>query len=226
MTATTHWPPIGHAWHDAVAHERALIQHGRYHEALEFGETMYAAATRAGTPDGVLAMLWARRGDLLRRGIDDFQGSADAYTECLRRLTAICAYTDCVQVLIIPLHTLAAIQLHRGRIGDAVDLLSQADAALEQATPMLHRRFTQLHATLLRAWAAAAAGDRTTARDLYLQTRQSAATLHLAPNHQLLRAIGDGLRWVKDPAAQPPELFLWDEPAMVRSDLAVLEYTA
>jgi tetratricopeptide (TPR) repeat protein len=211
MLAAPHWPPPGHFWRDAIAYERALIQHGQYSEALEFGELMYDAATRDGAPDGVLAMCWAHRGDLLR-SIEDFQSAADAYAECLRRLTPLTEQANCAQMLIFPLQTLAAIQLRLSHIDDAVTLLDQADRALDHAEPLLDRRLIQLHTTLLRAWAAVVAGDATTARELYLQTHQTAATLQLTPSHRLLQVIDDGIRWIEDPAATPPDLFLWDEP--------------
>ena len=214
VTATALWPPSGPAWRDAVAHERALIQQGRYREALRLCETMYDAAERASAPPGVLAMLWAHRGDLLRY-VEDFQGAADAYAECLRRLKSITEQANCPQVLIIPLHTCAAIQLRRSRVDDALALLDRSDDALERADPTLNRRFIQLHTMLLRAWSAAAAGDVATARRLYLQARQIADLLRLPSAHRLMQVITDGLDWLDNPTATPPDPFLWDEPAHV-----------
>ena len=114
LTATPTWPPSGLTWRDAVAQEHALLGEGRFDEALKLCESIYAATEAAAAPSGVLAMLWAHRGDVLRH-LEDFAGAADAYTECLRRLTSIAERADCPQILIIPLHTWAAIQLRRGR---------------------------------------------------------------------------------------------------------------
>lgn len=214
MTAIPTWPPSGQAWRDAVAQEHALVGEGRFDEALKVCERIYAAA-EAAAPPGVLAMLWAHRGDVLRH-LEDFAGAADAYAECVRRLQPIAGRANCPQLPIIPLHTLAAIQLRRGRIDDARTLLDQADEALERADRRLNRRFVQLHTTLLRAWSAVAADDLASARCLYSLARQSADFLRLAPSHRLRQAIDDGFGWLERPAALPPDPFLWDEPHLAR----------
>ena len=150
LTATPMWPPSGQSWRDAVAQEHALVGECRFNEALKVCERIYAAAEAAAAPSGVLAMLWAHRGDMLCH-LEDLSGAADAYAECVRRLLPIAKQADCPQILIIPLHTWAAIQLRRGRIDDARTLLDQADEALDRADRRLNRRLVQLHTTLLRA---------------------------------------------------------------------------
>lgn len=213
LTAIPTWPPSGQAWRDVVAHERALVKQGRFDEALKVCERIYAAAEAA--PPGVLAMLWAHRGDMLRH-LEDLSGAADAYAECLCRLRSIAERTNCPQILIIPLHTLAAIRLRRGRVDDARILLDQSDDALKRANPTLNRQLIQFHTTLLRAWSAVAADDLPTARHLYTQARQIADVLRFAPAHRLRLALDDGLRWLECPAAIPPDPFLWDEPQVAR----------
>jgi tetratricopeptide (TPR) repeat protein len=225
LTATPTWPPSGQAWHDAVAHERALIGQGRFDEALEICERMYIAAEAAAAPYGVLAMLWAHRGDMLRYQ-EDFEGAADAYAECLCRLRSIAERTNCPQILIIPLHTLAAIRLRLGCVDDARILLDQSDDALKRANPTLNRRLIQFHTTLLRAWSAVAADDLPTARHLYTQARQIADVLRFAPAHRLRLALDDGLRWLEGPAAIPPHSFLWDEPQVARPPQRLLARVA
>ena len=215
LTATPMWPPSGQSWRDAVAQEHALVGECRFNEALKVCERIYAAAEAAAAPSGVLAMLWAHRGDMLRH-LEDLSGAADAYAECVRRLLPIAKQADCPQILIIPLHTWAAIQLRRGRIDDARTLLDQADEALDRADRRLNRRLVQLHTTLLRAWSAVAADDLASARYLYILARQSADRLRLAPSHRLRQAIDDGFGWLERPAALPPDPFLWDEPHLAR----------
>ncbi len=203
-----------------MAHECTLVKQGRFDEALKICERIYAAA-EAAAPPGVLAMLWAHRGDMLRH-LEDLSGAADAYAECVRRLQPIAGRADCPQLLIIPLHTLAAVQLRRGCVDDALTLLDRSDDALARAEPTLNRRFIQLHTMLLRAWSAAAAGDVATARRLYLQARQIADLLRLPPAHRLMQVIADGLDWLDNPTVTPPAPFLWDEPAYVGPAPALL----
>lgn len=214
LTATPMWPPSGQNWRDSVAQEHTLVGEGRFDEALKVCERIYAAAEAAAAPSGVLAMLWAHRGDVLRH-LEDFAGAAGAYTECLCRLTSIAERAGCPQIVIIPLHTLAAIELRRGCVNEARTLLDQADEALERADRRLNRRLVQLHTMLLRAWSAAAAGDVATARRLYLQARQIADLLRLPSAHRLMLVITDGLDWLDNPTATLPDPFLWDEPAHV-----------
>ena len=209
MIATPVWPPPGPYFRDAYAEERALLEAGRFEAALELCAQTAAAAERASAPEGLLAMIWAHRGDILRRQ-GALAAAVHAYAECLRRLTPIAERIGHPPILAIPLHTLVALHFALRQISEAMALLDQADALSAQAAPPIDMRYINAHALVLRAWGCAAIRDYVTSRACYTRALELCAAAAIQRTDRIYADITHGLAWLEHPNISPPSLFVWD----------------
>jgi tetratricopeptide (TPR) repeat protein len=206
---STHtWPPRDPRFSALVAQERQHMAAGQYEQALAAFDEYYAVAVETPAPDGVLAMLWSRRGDILRRK-GDLIGAELAYAESVRRLSAVAERTDSWSVVALPLHQLAAVCTLLGKYAEARAYLDRADRLCTQdAEPDRHRLVMSV-TSILRGWAYAlenAPDDATRHYDAAQQTlnaRRTTGTGHFDA------ALARARAWLLDRNGTP-ELFLWD----------------
>jgi tetratricopeptide (TPR) repeat protein len=206
---STHtWPPRDPRFGALVAQEEAHRQAGRYDAALAVFDEYYTVAVETPAPEGVLALFWGRRGDILRAK-GDLIGAELAYAESVRRLSAVAERADSWPMVALPLHRLAAVCILLGKYAEARAHLDHADRFCTQdAEPDRHWLIMSV-ANILRGWAYALDNAPDAAARCYdaaqraLNARRTAGTEHFDAALALARA------WLLDRNGNP-ELFLWD----------------